>query len=409
MPMPFLRVLIALLMCASVSLAEPVKLHTLTGQALQGELTALSNKEIVLQVDGKSVETPITQVVDLEIQAISQQQAAATFADVELTDGSLLHCSQFSFKGKTANLKLTTGQDVAVPLAAISYLLNGAENADVRSAWTNLVAGRGRSDLLAVKDKQGEIQPFQGTFGDVSEDGEKIGFETSSGTKTRVPLTKIHGMSFFRQPDPQARPILCKVFDTAGDVLAAADFSGGSNGITITTVSGAKVTVGQPLLARLDFSKGKLTYLSNMDPLKIVESSAVDRVDHYRRDRNLDNDPIRLGRETFAKGLALHATTELTYDIGGQYKEFRCVVGADPGVGGDTHARVVIEGDGNKLFGAVVTRSKITVDGDAQDKPNPLPVSLNVQNIKQLRIIVTPVGFLDLGDHVTLADAKVSK
>ena len=161
--MPSVRVLIALLMCASVSLADPVKLHTLTGQALQGELTSLSDKEIVLQVDGKPVETPITQVVELEIQPVSQQQAAATYADVELTDGSLLHCSQFSFKGKTATLKLTTGQDVTVPLAAVSYLLNGAENADVRSAWTNLVAGRGRSDLLAVKDKQGEIQPFQGT------------------------------------------------------------------------------------------------------------------------------------------------------------------------------------------------------------------------------------------------------
>lgn len=407
--MPVFRVLIALLMCASVSLADPVKLHTLTGQALQGELSRISDKGIVLEIDGKPVETPITQVVDVEIQAVSQQQAAATYADVELTDGSLLHCSQFSFKGKAATLKLTTGQDVTVPLAVISYLLNGAENADVRSAWTNLVASRGRSDLLTVKDKQGEIQPFQGTFGEVSEDSDKIGFETSSGTKTRVPFTKIHGMSFFRQPDPQARPILCKVLDTSGDVFAAADFTGGSGGITITTVSGAKVTVGQPLLARLDFSKGKLTYLSNLDPVKVVESSTVDRVDHYRRDRNLDNDPIRLGRETFAKGLAVHATTELTYDIGGQYKEFRCILGVDSGVGGDTHARVVIEGDGNKLFGAVVTRSKISVDGETQEKSNPLPVSLNVQNIKQLRIIVTPVGFLDLGDHVTLADAKVSK
>lgn len=406
--MPIFRTLLALGLCASISLADPVKLRTLNDQTLQGELVRLTSKEIVLQVDGKPVATPVTQVVDLEVQPANTQVGAATYTDVELTDGSLLHCSQYTLKGKNIELKLTAGQDLSLPLSTVSYVLNDAQSAKVRDEWQDLLASRGNNDLLAIKD-QDVVQPLKGTIGEVSANGERIAFQTTSGTKGHPSLSRVHGMSFLRQPDATPPPTLCKVVDTAGDVFVAAGFSGSDSAITVTTVSGAKATLTQALLARLDFSKGKLTYLSSLEPLKVVETSTVDRVDHYRRDRNLDNDPIRLGRETFARGLALHATTELTYDIGGQYKEFHCVLGVDSAVGGDSHVRVVIEGDGNKLLGAEVTRTKIVVDGDPREKSSPLPVTLSVQNVKQLRITVTPVGLLDLGDHVTLADAKVSK
>jgi hypothetical protein len=73
-------------------------------------------------------------------------------------------------------------------------------------------------------------------------------------------------------------------------------------------------------------------------------------------------------------------------------------LGVDPKVQGDSHVKVTIEGDGKELFAAEISR---TVE--------PRPITLDVKNVKQLRIVVASAGLLDLGNHVCLADAKVSK
>jgi hypothetical protein len=177
-------------------------------------------------------------------------------------------------------------------------------------------------------------------------------------------------------------------------------------GYGLTTVAGAKVEFPFKSFTRWDFSKGKLTYLSDLEP-KATETSNVERVEHYRRDKNLDGEPIQLPQKNedgvpvlrvFPKGLALHAYTELQYDIGGEYKEFKAILGVDPKVQGDSHVKVTIEGDGKELFAAEISRT---------DEPR--PIMLDVKNVKQLRIVVASAGLLDLGNHVCLADAKVSK
>ena len=96
--------------------------------------------------------------------------------------------------------------------------------------------------------------------------------------------------------------------------------------------------------------------------------------------------------------MAVHSYTELVYDIGGQYKDFKAVLGVDPTVGGDSHVKVIIEGDGRQLFSEEFDR-----------KTAPRTLTLDVKNIKQMRIVVASKGLLDLGDHLNIADAKVSK
>src|SRR5262249_53915326 len=153
-----------------------------------------------------------------------------------------------------------------------------------------------------------------------------------------------------------APPVLCKVSDTQRDVLAASKVSLGDTGVMVTTPAGVTVTFPLTALARLDFSKGKLSFLSDLDPVQVKESSTEDRVDHYRRDKNLDNGPLTLAGKEYAKGLALHAFTELVYDIGGDYKELTAVLGIDDLVGVEGQVRVLVEGDGKELFTAVVKR-----------------------------------------------------
>jgi hypothetical protein len=96
--------------------------------------------------------------------------------------------------------------------------------------------------------------------------------------------------------------------------------------------------------------------------------------------------------------LAIHAYTELVYNLDGKYSKFEAVLGMDDQVPGDGKPVVKIEADGKELFAGTVSR---------RDKRRIL--SCDVKGARQLRIVVSPGRLFDFGDHVDLANAKLNK
>jgi hypothetical protein len=411
--MPFGRTLGILLIVIPAALgAEPAKLRTTTGEALEGELVSMSDTELVLRAKDGPVTVPMKEVLDLTLQGASSP-SEAKYTDVELTDGTLLHCIHIAIKKDKVEVKLIGGPEVKLPLTAVSYILNNAQDAQTREEWQKLQAKRGNNDLLAIKDSEGSVNSLSGTVGEGDDMGTAIGFETASGTKTKVNLTRIHGMSFLRKLSPDAPTAACKVHDTSKNVLAALKVTFDGNGFKVTTAAGVEVAYPRDLLARVDFRSTKLAFLSDLEPVRVIERPSSgdkdDWVNHYRRDKSFSDDPqIRIGREKYAKGLALHAYTDLVYDIGGDYKEFKAFLGFDPNIKrlGNSPVKVLIEGDGRELFTAAV---KPPDPKDPKALQAPEPLAINVQNVKLLRIVVSSSGLFDLGDYLNLADAKVSK
>jgi hypothetical protein len=376
------------------------ELRTLAGKAHKGEFSGADDKTLTLRTDSGPVAVSLADVLQLDLVPPGELPPLAKdpFLDVELTDGSLLHCRSFALKGKHAELQLLAGPKVEVPLAAIAYILNDAQDAKVCQTWQGFLAKKGTRDLVAIKSSNGLLNPLEGTLGEGDDKGEAIAFELTSGRKVQLKLARVHGLSFLRKSNPDAPAVLCKVMDLHRDVLTASKMSLGADGLTVTTVAGATVVLPVPALARLDFSKGKLTFLSDLEPFPVKETSTEDRIDHYRRDKNLDNGPLTMAGKEYAKGLALHAYTELVYDIGGDYKEFKAVLGVDDLVGIEGQVRVTIEGDGKELFAALIKR-----------KDAPRPVTVDIKGVRKLRVEARSAELLDLGNHVDLADAKVSK
>src|SRR5439155_2269758 len=121
--MPILRLLslgaIFFLWVSGAPTAEPeaVEVRTLTGQTIKGNLESVNEKELVIAGNGL---VAVAQIVDLVFSA-NQPQAGDKYLDVELSDGSLLHCSQFVLKGGKVDLKLVQGAEIKdLPLAAVS-------------------------------------------------------------------------------------------------------------------------------------------------------------------------------------------------------------------------------------------------------------------------------------------------
>jgi hypothetical protein len=382
----------------ALSLAAGADVQTLTGKKLAGDLAGLDKQTVVLKTTDGEVRHPVADVLQIDLPA-TEQPAKGGYYDVELTDGTVLHCAQVLLKGKKAELTVLGDLHVTVPLTAVFTVLRDAHDPQVKAEFQQFLTQRGRYDSVVVRS-EGRLNGLDGTFGDGTAAGDGIDFTVKDGGQKVVPkLAKVVGFVFEQRPDPAAPPVLCKVSDAARNLLVAADVTLNDRGLAVTTVAGARVTYPDAgRLTRLDFSKGKLTYLSDLEPTAVVETSTEDHVFHFRRDANLDGGPLRMGGEAYAKGLGVHSRTVLTYDIGGEYREFRAVLGVDEGVVTDARVMVVIEGDGRELYKAEVGR-----------KDPPRPVALDVKGVRQLRVVVQSAGLLDLGAQVNLGEARVSK
>ncbi len=386
-----------LFLASSVCAAD---LTTLSGKKLTGDVTSISGQGIALKTTGGDVTTALADVLLLELGSITSSQAK--FTEVELIDGSVLHCSAVAFKQQQTELTLHGGTVLNVPLASVSSLLNDANDPKVRQEWLQLVRKRGQYDLLAVRS-DGKLDALDGTFGPGSDTGDAIEFSLASAEQKLNPkLARVQGLVFVRKPVADAPTTPCKVTDTAGNLIVARHVRTDGDAVIVEPVGGG--TVRYPSLkslARLDYSKGKLAYLSDMEPVEKEQTSTEDLVFPFRRDRNLYGGPLRLNGVNYAKGLAIHSRAVLTYDIAGDYNEFRATLGVDDVVrsenGTPVLLRVIIEGDGRELF-----------RGDVRNRDAPKPVAVDVKNVRRLKITVA-APLLDLGNQVDLCDARVTK
>ncbi len=396
--MPLCRAFLMLVLTAA--LAQAAELKTLKGEVLKGDLVSVDKTAVVFKIEGKDVSTPIEQVLAIDL-SMAPALKDVKYTDVELTDGSLLHCKEVQLKGKKAYLVLLGEQKVEVPLSSVTSVMNEAQDPQNRNEWkTKVIAKKSLVDLLVIKRNE-VMNPIPGTLSDPSEDGTKINFTPEGSDKIEYTIAKAFGFYFVQKPDPAAPSPVCKLTDVSRNLVYASEVTAGATGITVTTPAGAKIEYKTPQVANLDYRKGKLTYLSEIDPVQVIEDSTEDVIWHYRRDTNIEGGEIRIAGTPYRRGLALHSHTELVYDLGGQYREFRALAGIDDLVNGNDEKIVLrIEADGQQRYELVITR---------KDKQRSHPITLNVKDVDKLRIIVTTGDTLDYGKHLDLAEARVSK
>jgi hypothetical protein len=405
--MPLCRTVLALLLFAAAS--RGADLTTLKGDVVKGDVVSLSDTELVLDKGGAKVTFPILQVVQLDYKEVGKPPAGLSYADVELTDGSVLHCTKWGIKGKQVEVTLISGRALKVPLAVVANVLAQAHVEKNRADWRTRLAAKRRQDVLVVAPAGG-IQSIPCKFGEGDEAGTSIELSVELGGKVitrKRELATVHGLIFQRAHDPKMPPVVFKLLDTVNDVVMVSSVASKEGALTVTTPCGARLEFGPETLARLDYRKGKLDYLSELEPAKLLTRSNVEdgekaEQQHVYKDASLKGErtPITVGGKAYPRGLAIRPYTELEYDLKGEYREFAAVAGLDDNVGADGATVLVVEGDGKEL-------ATVTISSD--DKTRHKELKLNVKDVQRLRIIVKSGSLLDLGKHMDLADARVSK
>ncbi len=384
-----------LLLAAAVVELPPVEISTPRGERHLGRLAELNSAVAVIVVDDVRRELPFSQVLEIRFPATATppDPPGPDDVQVQLADGSQISGRNFGVVGGEAHLQTAMfGAWQAAP-TAVSRVRFGPGNSRLNEAWAALVQRESKTDTLVIR--KGELlDHLSGVIGDVDD---KVHF-LLEGEEIPVGRDRVFGLIYARRPAPGAKPA-CQVALRNGDLLQASRVEWNGAGFEARLTSGGTIALPVAALESLDFSAGKLKYLSQLEPREVKYTPYFDVVFPYRRDRSLDGGPLRLKGVTYTRGLALHSRTLLRYRIAGEYSRFQAVMGIDQSVefkGGCVH--VVVSGDGKPLF-----------ESDVRDGDQPKPLDLEVRGVRDLEFLVDFAENLDIADHLDLADAKLIK
>ncbi len=157
-------------------------------------------------------------------------------------------------------------------------------------------------------------------------------------------------------PEPQGLAVVVRLLDgsrLSGELQRLGD---GKLVLRHALGGGEPLELSLPRVASLSVQNGRFVYLSDLQPVEVdqrfpPEYTYEPKVWHFKRDANVTGGRLRLGGRDFSKGLGVHSYCALTYELGGEYQQFRAVVGLDdqvrylgePGFGGVVF-RVLLDG-----------------------------------------------------------------
>jgi len=390
------------LIIAAAVAAPTVDAVTLQGQKHSGTLQALSNEEVTIQSGDKRATLPVRELMHVSFpQAASPKVDPKTTVGVTLLDGSYLVGTKFTISGGEAVVESPVLGTLKLPKASLAHVRFMADDTKFQAKWKDLYNRELRKDYVVVP-RTNALDFLPVVVGDVTEEKVRFSF---SGMPTTLPRNKpVYGVIFAHERSEETEPI-CGVELAGGGSVNVSTLQWTDSKLRARLLSGPDVEVPVDKLTRLDFSLGKIAYLSDLEPREVEFTPYFDtkydrELFRYRRDRTYRNQKLQLGKTTYERGLWIHSRTRLLYRLNGEYRQFRAVMGIDQYVAkkGVGHVRVVISGDGKPLLETTVS---------AADPPQ--DVNLDVSNVRNLEILVDYGEGESTGDHLDLCDARLIK
>lgn len=143
---------------------------------------------------------------------------------------------------------------------------------------------------------------------------------------------------------------------------------------------------------------GTEVYLSDLNWLSATNGwGPVERDKSNGEQVSGDGKTITLNGITYSKGLGVHANSEVTYVLNGQYSTFLSDIGVDDEVGSNGSVAFQVWGDGIKLYDSGV------MTGSSSTKL----VNIDISGVNVLKLVVTNGGDNINYDHADWANARL--
>lgn len=381
----------------AVLAAPQVEVVSFQGEPRVGEWRGLSDGQITIALAGKDESVPLSEVLEVRFRG-EPAKLDKPSAIVSLWDGSKLGATQSQIVNKRLKFTSAVLGELSLPQGEVASV-RFSDRFDEDEQWSKLVDRENKTDLLVIRKEQ-TLDYLDGVVVEVTDKSVKFLLD---GEEVSTKREKIFGLIFARRPN-NPKPPAVRVELSNGDVLMASSLVGTPTGVSVTTATKTEVTVPLEKLKLLDFSQGKLRYLSQDPPRDVKYTRGIQDGPAFVQDRAFYAPELKpMGMRAFARGLCIRPQTSLRYRLGGDYRRLQAIVGIDESVkDGNGDCDLTITGDGKQLVKLRVT---------ARDTAR--PIDLDVADVVVLEITV---GFggdaatnVDLGDNLDLADAKLIK
>jgi hypothetical protein len=379
--------------------AIEAQLTTLDGKKLEGAIKELSADRIVLTT-GESE----TSVGGDELHLVGPKEppdkaAAKPSVWVELVDGSRLPAASYLSANGKVTIGMLDGTELEVAPRQVRSVRFG--RLDERDAAFGREDAAG--DLLGIR-KRDNVDFLDGVVGDVT--AESVEF-TLDGEKIPVNRSKVEGIVYSHKVSGEEATPACVIEDSAGGLMKAKAVRLKDDVLEIVTLAGPIVRRQFSEIRKIDFSAGRLVYLSELKPESVNWTSYFDlgtqapslaRFMAPRFDRGREDEVMRLGGNEYKKGVSLTSRTELVYRLPARAKRFKTLAGIDDRVGNLGSVQLVIRGDNRELFSGKIT-----------GKDEPQEIDADLAGVRRLTILVDFGDDLDVADHLNLCEARIVK
>lgn len=408
----------------SISAVE-VKVLTLAGDGLAGTLLEVTADSIVLQTPGGVQTLGFGDLLAVSrVDELSQAPQVPTTI-IDLVDGSSLLATSYTVTGGKALTRLEGGGDVEIPTRSIrSALLSYSPEEDLQKQWEAIREEAATGDIIVIRKErtftigEGELAEervsvaldyLEGVFNDVTPTTVQFAYNE---TPVNVSRARVQGLVYYHGAGRELREPLGQVTDIFGSQWNARSILSRDDRLELVSTAGVRYSMPLAHLRKLDFSMGKLVYLSDLKPEQVQwtpffnsgQTPSWAKLFEPQMDRAFGGGELRLGRledghdKTYDKGLAIHSRTFMMYHLPTGFDRFRAMAGIDNRVRNAGNIHLVISGDGRPLFEKTIT-----------GKDEPLPVDLSIRGIRRLSILVDYGDELDIADHLNLCDVKITK
>ncbi len=391
---------VAILLTAA---APAVEIETVDGKPVTGTLLDLSAQGVKLSTAQGPVPIEFAKLTGITPKVPPSAGAATAGVWLELVDGSSLVGSAYTAADGRARITVAGGGVLEVPTRDIQWVRLQPQSEAVAAQWSRIRGAEPKGDLLIVK-KGDTLDYHSGVLRNVTD--QSVQFELE-GEMLPVGRGKVHGLAYRHPAGRELPEAVCSVTEASGSVWSVQSIATAGENLQWTTVTGLKVTRPLAAVKRIDFSRGKIVYLSDLEPESVSWTPYVGlgkefpaRAEFYapRRDRSRDAGPLQLDGKTYAKGLALSSRTLVVYRLPSRYSRLTATVGIDDRVRPRGHVRLVIRGDDRVLL-------ETAVAGAEPAKP----IGLDVTGVRRLSVLVDFGEDLDIADYLDLCDARLVK
>ncbi|MCL2647497.1 MAG: NPCBM/NEW2 domain-containing protein [Phycisphaerales bacterium] len=402
--------------CAAIAIVagsvRAATIQTADEKTISATISGYENGKLILQPKESDATTKLPLADITLISYTWQERVAATPNTTSSATRPKSLRWQVEFGGTDRlTATLVAWNETGVCLASDTLVGEFVIPADqLRSIWTttdNLVKKAkeisitARGQDIAYVSKDGEVKAVAGFA--TGCDGEFLNFKYD-GQDHGIKLDRLVGLVLAQREIPAEREMYeTFMLSTPGEMISGRITGMDKDAFHVTVLGGGDVkkNIAVPIakIDKIAVKNGRLVWLGDLKPALVQEVPYLDYMMSYRVNQSLTGGPLKM-QDTFVdRGIAVHSKCFLTYDLSGAFEKLRMTVGFQQPEGKMGRAALRVLGDEKVLW----------EDLDAKGDGKSVPLDLNIQGVKMLRLEADYGKDQDVGDRVIWGDARLTK